>query len=191
MSVVVPAVLDAVPKFAVQVSVVDPQPGVMVTAEAALLTAVTVRDPVPATVNAIGAMAELTITLCDAPDVMTTVGGVGLLTVIGNCTACVRLARSVTDTCTVVLPEDPIAGVSVKVQAVAGLPQFAGEITVPAEPLGIKLVVGTAETLRTPVPPTVNGSAGELLPPTMLTLCNPARVGGGTMDKAPSASTRP
>jgi hypothetical protein len=61
MSVVVPAVLDAVPKFAVQVSVADPQPGVRVTAEAVLLTAVTVRDPVPATVNAIGAMAELTM----------------------------------------------------------------------------------------------------------------------------------
>src|ERR1700674_1079326 len=96
--VAVPAVLIAVPKFAVHVIVVVPQPEVMVSPATLLLTGVTTRDPVPVRVNITGAMAVLTLTLCDAPDVRETAGAAGLATATATGTNDERLAQSFTVT---------------------------------------------------------------------------------------------
>ena len=97
-NVAVPAVLDAVPKFAVHVIVVVPQPDVSVSPVMLLALGVTTRDPVPVKVNITGAMAELTTTLCVAPDVNEIVGGAGFVTTTATGEESVRLAPSLTAT---------------------------------------------------------------------------------------------
>lgn len=97
-SVAVPAVLDAVPKFAVHVIVVVPQPDVIVKLETLLVVGVTTSAPVPARVNITGAMAALTLTLCEAPDVNEIVGAAGLVTTTATGTNDERLAPSFTVT---------------------------------------------------------------------------------------------
>jgi hypothetical protein len=64
-NIAVAAVLEAVPKFAVHVSVAVPHPEVMVSPEILLALGVTTSAPVPVRVNITGAMTELTVTLCD------------------------------------------------------------------------------------------------------------------------------
>jgi hypothetical protein len=91
-------VLDAVPKFAVHESVVVPQPDVIVKPETLLVVGVTTRDPVPVKVNITGAMAVLTLTLCEAPDVSEIVGAAGFVTTTATGDETERLAPSLTAT---------------------------------------------------------------------------------------------
>jgi hypothetical protein len=94
----VPAVLDAVPKLAVHVMVVVPHPDVMVSPETLLALGVTTSAPVPLSVNITGAMAELTRTLCVAPDVNEIAGAAGFVTTTATADKSVRLAPSFTIT---------------------------------------------------------------------------------------------
>ena len=96
--VAVPAVLDAVPKLAVHVIVVVPQPVVMVSPETLLVFGVTTSAPVPVNVNITGAIGVLTFTLCVAPDIIEIVGGAGLITTTATGDESVRLAPSLTAT---------------------------------------------------------------------------------------------
>ena len=180
----------AVPKLAAQFIVVVPQPDVTATPATPLFEALTASGPVPDTVKEIGGIAALSSTLSVATEVIEMVGGVGFVTVMGICCDWLLLARSVTVTWTLVVPDKPSAGVSVRVQVVVGFPHVVGEIEIPAELLGIR-ADGKAETVRIPVPPMVKGNAGELLPPTMVVACNPVMAGAGICASAPSASTRP
>ena len=96
--VAVPAVLDAMPKLAVHVIVVVPQPGVIVSPEMLVVFGVTTSAPVPVRVNITGAMAALTRTLCVAPDINDIVGGAGLVTTTATGEESMRLAPSLTAT---------------------------------------------------------------------------------------------
>lgn len=89
------------------------------------------------------------------------------------------------------VPEEPVAGVTVRVHDVVGFPQVEGEIATLAEPLDVILTEGAVETLNVPVPPTPNETTAGAPPPTIDAPCNPVTVGPGMAASAPSASTRP
>jgi hypothetical protein len=165
--VAVPALLDAVPKFAVHVSVVLPQPDVIAKPVTLLVVGVTTSDPVPVKVNITGAIAELTTTLCEAPDVNEMVGAAGFVTTIATGIENERFAPSFAVTWMFAVPNDPTTGVTVSVQAAVGFPQVDGDIATVAEPLEVKFTVDAAETANTPVPPTVNGIIAGAPPPTI------------------------
>lgn len=82
VSVAVPAVAAAVPKLAVQVIAVVPQPEVIVTPAMSLVLGTTISGAVPVKVNVTGAIAPLTATLWVPPPVMAIVGAGGALMVI-------------------------------------------------------------------------------------------------------------
>jgi len=190
-NIAVTAVLDAVPKFAVHVSVVVPHPDVIVSPEILLALGVTTSAPVPVRVNITGAMAELTVTLCVAPDVSEIVGGAGFVTSTATGSETVRLAPSLTTTSILAVPYDPVAGVTVRVHEAVGFPQVEGDIATVAEPLEVKVTEGDVDTASAPVPPTPNETTAGAPPPTMEIPCSPVKAGAGIAASAPNASTRP
>jgi hypothetical protein len=80
-SVAVPAVVSAVPKFAVQDIVVVPQPEESVAAAMPFVFGITVNGAVPVRVNVTGAIGVLTFTVCVPPLTIAMVGAAGALTV--------------------------------------------------------------------------------------------------------------
>lgn len=190
-NIAVAAVLEAVPKFAVHVSVVVPHPDVMVSPEMLLVRGVTTSAPVPVRVNITGAMAELTVTLCVAPDVSEIVGGAGLVTTTATGNETVRLAPSLTTTAILAVPYDPVAGVTVSVHDVVGFPQVEGDIATVAEPLEVNVTDGDVDTASAPVPPTANETTAGAPPATIDIPSSPVKAGAGIAASAPNASTRP